>query len=73
MIEIEKHFLREQFFDNLKDSSKIILQMTELDLDKKELSYLAEYGYSVYDLILYWERSGYISDRDKNEIFTIRR
>ena len=36
--EIEKHFLREQFFDNLKDSSKIISQMIELDLDKKRIS-----------------------------------
>lgn len=59
--EIERHFLREQFFDNLKDSSKIISQMIELDLDKKELSYLAEYSNFVYDLMLYWERSGYIS------------
>lgn len=59
--EIERHFLREQFFDNLKDSSKIISQMIELDLNKKELSYLAEYSNSVYDLMLYWERSGYIS------------
>ena len=58
-------FLREQFFDNLKDSSKIISQMIELDLDKKELAYLAEYSNSVYDLMLYWEREGYISDRDK--------
>lgn len=63
--EIEKHFLREQFFDNIKDSSKIILQMIELDLDIKELSYLAEYSVSVYNLMSYWERSGYISDRDK--------
>ena len=63
--EIEKHFLREQFFDNLKDNSKIILQMIELDLDTKELSYLAEYSVSVYDLMSYWEREGYISDRDK--------
>lgn len=63
--EIEQHFLREQFFDNLKDSSKIILQMIKLDLDKKELAYLAEYSDSVYDLILYWKREGYISDRDK--------
>lgn len=63
--EIEKHFLREQFFDNLKDNSKIILQMIELDLDTKELAYLAEFSDSVYDLILYWKREGYISDRDK--------
>lgn len=63
--EIEQHFLRKQFFDNLKDSSKIILQMIKLDLDKKELSYLAEFSDSVYDLILYWKREGYISDRDK--------
>lgn len=63
--EIEKHFLREQFFDNLKDNSKIILQMIKLDLDTKELSYLAEYSVSVYDLMSYWEREGYISDRDK--------
>ncbi len=63
--EIEKHFLREQFFDNLKDNSKIILQMIELDLDTKELAYLAEYSVSVYDLMSYWEREGYISDRDK--------
>ena len=62
--EIEKH-LREQFFDNLKDNSKIILQMIELDLDTKELAYLAEYSVSVYDLMSYWEREGYISDRDK--------
>lgn len=51
--EIEKHFLREQFFDNLKDNSKIILQMIELDLDTKELAYLAEYSVSVYDLMSY--------------------
>lgn len=63
--EIEKHFLREQFFDNLNDSSKIISQMIELDLDKKELLYLAEYSNSAYDLMLYWERSGYISRGDK--------
>ena len=63
--EIEKHFLREQFFDNLKNNSKIILQMIELDLDTKELAYLAEYSVSVYDLMSYWEREGYISDRDK--------
>lgn len=63
--EIEKHFLREQFFDNLKDNSKIILQMIELDLDTKELAYLAEYSVSVYDLMSYWEREGYISDSDK--------
>lgn len=63
--EIEKHFLREQFFDNLKDNSKIILQMIELDLDTKELAYLAEYSVSVYDLMSYWGREGYISDRDK--------
>lgn len=63
--EIEKHFLRKQFFDNLKDSSKIISQMIELDLDKKELLYLAEYSNSVHDLMLYWERSGYISRGDK--------
>lgn len=63
--EIEKHFLREQFFGNLKDSSKIISQMIELDLDKKELAYLAEYSNSVCDLMLYWERSGYISRGDK--------
>lgn len=63
--EIERHFLREQFFDNLKDNSKIILQMIKLDLDTKELSYLAEYSVSVYDLMSYWEREGYISDRDK--------
>lgn len=63
--EIEKHFLREQFFDNLKDNSKIILQMIGLDLDTKELAYLAEYSVSVYDLMSYWEREGYISDRDK--------
>lgn len=63
--EIEKHFLREQFFDNLKDNSKIILQMIKLDLDTKELAYLAEFSDSVYDLILYWKREGYISDRDK--------
>lgn len=63
--EIEKHFLRKQFFDNLKDNSKIILQMIELDLDTKELAYLAEYSASVYDLMSYWKREGYISDRDK--------
>lgn len=63
--EIERHFLREQFFDNLKDNSKIILQMIKLDLDTKELSYLAEYSVSVYDLMSYWEREGYINDRDK--------
>ena len=63
--EIEKHFLREQFFDNLKDSSGIILQMIELDLDCKELLYLAQFSASVYDLMSYWEREGYISDRDK--------
>ena len=63
--EIEKHFLREQFFDNLKNNSKIILQMIELDLDTKELAYFAEYSVSVYDLMSYWEREGYISDRDK--------
>lgn len=63
--EIEKHFLREQFFDNLKDNSKIILQMIELDLDTKELAYLAKYTVSVYNLMSYWEREGYISDRDK--------
>lgn len=63
--EIEKHFLREQFFDNLKDNSKIILQMIELDLDTKELTYLAKYSVSVYNLMSYWKREGYISDRDK--------
>ena len=48
-------------FGNLKDSSKIILQMIELDLDIKELAYLVEYSESIYDLMSYWERSGYIS------------
>lgn len=39
--------------------------MIELDLDTKELAYLAEYSVSVYDLMSYWEREGYISDRTK--------
>ena len=39
--------------------------MIELDLDCKELLYLAQFSASVYDLMSYWEREGYISDRDK--------
>ena len=61
----EAHFLRNQLFENLQDSCKIILKLIDLDLSPKELQYISDYSDGVYKLMLYWEGEGYISDRDK--------
>lgn len=61
----ETHFLRNQLFENLQDSCKIILKLIDLDLSRKELQYISDYSDGVYKLMLYWEREGYISDKNK--------